>query len=350
MTRQFFFDAWHWLLLRSAAASKDQRIAEIAAKAIKEVAYHLERSRDWMHPPRRRHRGEPSPRAGRRRPLSGRTPASCSSPTRSTRHRRRRLAAGSRALRQPWLDLVGRTLSRGHPRPARPRCLDAAGRQARPAHRASGLPPGRDAVRPPRLSGSDLVTANGQPDPSVEQVWAWLGEVPDPEIPAVSVVDLGIVRDVRWERRRTRGHRHADLFRLPRHRLHLARDREALAGEGARRTSGWSGGSRRPGPPTGSPQAGRERAARLRHRPAGRQGGRPRRGSLARASRWRSPARAAAPTTPRGSASSARPRARRSTAAGRAWSPSTTSSATDGDLPSAHRHRHQARDPRFRSS
>ena len=35
--------------------------------------------------------------------------------------------------------------------------------------------------------------------PSVEQVWAWLGEVPDPEIPAVSVVDLGIVRDVRWE-------------------------------------------------------------------------------------------------------------------------------------------------------
>jgi ring-1,2-phenylacetyl-CoA epoxidase subunit PaaD len=28
------------------------------------------------------------------------------------------------------------------------------------------------------------------------QVWAWLGEVPDPEIPVISVVDLGIVRDV----------------------------------------------------------------------------------------------------------------------------------------------------------
>lgn len=35
--------------------------------------------------------------------------------------------------------------------------------------------------------------------PSVEQVWSWLGEVPDPEIPAVSVVDLGIVRDVAWD-------------------------------------------------------------------------------------------------------------------------------------------------------
>jgi ring-1,2-phenylacetyl-CoA epoxidase subunit PaaD len=35
--------------------------------------------------------------------------------------------------------------------------------------------------------------------PSVEQVWAWLDEVPDPEIPAISLVDLGIVRAVAWE-------------------------------------------------------------------------------------------------------------------------------------------------------
>ena len=35
--------------------------------------------------------------------------------------------------------------------------------------------------------------------PSIEQVWAWLGEVPDPEIPVISVVELGIVREVRWE-------------------------------------------------------------------------------------------------------------------------------------------------------
>lgn len=31
---------------------------------------------------------------------------------------------------------------------------------------------------------------------SVEQIWAWLDQVPDPEIPVISVVDLGIVRDV----------------------------------------------------------------------------------------------------------------------------------------------------------
>ncbi len=34
---------------------------------------------------------------------------------------------------------------------------------------------------------------------SEEQVWAWLGEVTDPEIPVISIVDLGIVRAVAWE-------------------------------------------------------------------------------------------------------------------------------------------------------
>jgi ring-1,2-phenylacetyl-CoA epoxidase subunit PaaD len=32
-----------------------------------------------------------------------------------------------------------------------------------------------------------------------ETVWSWLAAVPDPEIPVISVVDLGIVRDVAWE-------------------------------------------------------------------------------------------------------------------------------------------------------
>lgn len=30
----------------------------------------------------------------------------------------------------------------------------------------------------------------------VAQIWAWLGKVPDPEIPVISIVDLGIVRAV----------------------------------------------------------------------------------------------------------------------------------------------------------
>jgi ring-1,2-phenylacetyl-CoA epoxidase subunit PaaD len=39
---------------------------------------------------------------------------------------------------------------------------------------------------------------------SAEQVWAALDEIPDPEIPVVSLVDLGVVRDVAVEGERVR--------------------------------------------------------------------------------------------------------------------------------------------------
>jgi ring-1,2-phenylacetyl-CoA epoxidase subunit PaaC len=48
MARQFYFDAWHYLLLRELTGSKNARIAEIAAKGLKEVTYHLERSQEWV--------------------------------------------------------------------------------------------------------------------------------------------------------------------------------------------------------------------------------------------------------------------------------------------------------------
>ena len=46
--RQFYFDVWHRLLLEKLQHSSDARIAEIAAKALKEVTYHVERSGDWV--------------------------------------------------------------------------------------------------------------------------------------------------------------------------------------------------------------------------------------------------------------------------------------------------------------
>ena len=48
MARQFLFDVWHGLALGSLTLSRDERIAEIAAKAQKEAAYHVERSADWV--------------------------------------------------------------------------------------------------------------------------------------------------------------------------------------------------------------------------------------------------------------------------------------------------------------
>ncbi|MEO8738828.1 MAG: 1,2-phenylacetyl-CoA epoxidase subunit PaaC [Casimicrobiaceae bacterium] len=48
MARQFYYDAWHELLLDGLSRSSDARIGGIAAKAFKEVRYHVERSSDWV--------------------------------------------------------------------------------------------------------------------------------------------------------------------------------------------------------------------------------------------------------------------------------------------------------------
>ncbi len=54
-------------------------------------------------------------------------------------------------------------------------------RSSRPGHGASHL----ETEAPDQVRGG-----------SEAQVWDWLAEVSDPEIPVISVVDLGIVRDV----------------------------------------------------------------------------------------------------------------------------------------------------------
>jgi ring-1,2-phenylacetyl-CoA epoxidase subunit PaaD len=41
-----------------------------------------------------------------------------------------------------------------------------------------------------------MIDSLTRPDP--DQIRTWLEDVPDPEVPAVSVMDLGIVRDVQW--------------------------------------------------------------------------------------------------------------------------------------------------------
>ena len=48
LARQFLFDTWHYYLLEALQTSSDARIAAIASKAIKEVAYHARRSADLV--------------------------------------------------------------------------------------------------------------------------------------------------------------------------------------------------------------------------------------------------------------------------------------------------------------
>ena len=46
--RQFLFDSWHLEMLKALLVSSDTRVADIAAKAVKEVTYHQERSAETV--------------------------------------------------------------------------------------------------------------------------------------------------------------------------------------------------------------------------------------------------------------------------------------------------------------
>lgn len=47
IARQFLFDQFNYLLFSSLTESKDEQLAAISAKAIKEITYHLRRSKEW---------------------------------------------------------------------------------------------------------------------------------------------------------------------------------------------------------------------------------------------------------------------------------------------------------------
>ena len=49
------------------------------------------------------------------------------------------------------------------------------------------------------VAATAAMAAAAAPAPSLEAIWRALGAVPDPEIPVVSVVELGIVRGIEWE-------------------------------------------------------------------------------------------------------------------------------------------------------
>src|SRR5579875_959142 len=73
--------------------------------------------------------------------------------------------------------------------------MDAARRQAGDPYGKAGISARRDAISAAGVSGGAVVAAAS----SAAEVWKWLGEIADPEIPVLSITDLGIVRGVSWD-------------------------------------------------------------------------------------------------------------------------------------------------------
>src|SRR6266496_4300192 len=74
--------------------------------------------------------------------------------------------------------------------------LDAAGRPQRPAQRASRPSAERIAVAAARLSGDDMVTVTLGDHDLRQRAWNAAAQVVDPEIPVLTIADLGVLREV----------------------------------------------------------------------------------------------------------------------------------------------------------
>src|ERR1700760_2274884 len=74
--------------------------------------------------------------------------------------------------------------------------LDATGRPCRASQRASRPSPLRIAVVAAQLSGGDMVTAALDDAGLRQRAWDVVSRVVDPEIPVLTIADLGVLREV----------------------------------------------------------------------------------------------------------------------------------------------------------
>ena len=88
--------------------------------------------------------------------------------------------------------------------------------------------------------------------PSTAEVWDWLGQVPDPEIPVISLTDLGIIRDVAWDDDTLVVTVTPTYSGCPATAIINLDIEKALRDRGVDEADARSASSRRPGPPTGS--------------------------------------------------------------------------------------------------
>src|SRR4051812_1903415 len=86
-------------------------------------------------------------------------------------------------------------VARGDPGAAKKR-LDAARRPQRPAQRASRPSAQRIAVDAADISGCRMVIVNHSDAELRQRAWKAAAQVVDPEIPVLTIADLGVLREV----------------------------------------------------------------------------------------------------------------------------------------------------------
>ena len=203
--RQVLFAAYQLPLLQALAGSTDPEVAGIAAKGVKEVRYHLEHAAGWVI-----RLGDGTDESHRRTQAA--LDALWTYTGRTLRVRRGRPGRRRHRLRRGPGDGPRRVgahdrhrADRGDPRATHRRAPNGHG-SARRAQRTSRLSARGDAVPAPTAPRSGVVTASTVPGrPTVptggvtgrrDRAWTAAAAVTDPEIPVLTIADLGILRDV----------------------------------------------------------------------------------------------------------------------------------------------------------
>jgi ring-1,2-phenylacetyl-CoA epoxidase subunit PaaC len=110
IARQFYFDAWHFLLLQALQSSADLGVREISEKSLKEVRYHLDRSSGWVI---RLGDGTEKSHARIERAINALWPFTgemFEMDAVDIEMMDQQIACDLRALRDPWLNQVSKTL------------------------------------------------------------------------------------------------------------------------------------------------------------------------------------------------------------------------------------------------
>ena len=175
----------------------DTELAGIAAKALKEARYHVRHSGEWVVK-----LGDGTEESHRR------VAAALDELWRYTGELFAaddvdRLLAGAgvgvdpAALEPAWREIVSDVVRRGdaHAAARRGTCIAAAARDGTPSTSATCWPRCRSSRARTRGRSGDVA------QPPREALFELLDEVKDPEVPVLSIVELGIVRDVESTRR-----------------------------------------------------------------------------------------------------------------------------------------------------
>ena len=193
MARLLWFSAYQVELQTALTGSSDDVVAGVAGKALKEVRYHLDHASLWVVRLGDGTDGVAPPHAGRSRARAARTSPSSST---TTRRRSRPRASGSgccpRACTTPSSPACARVADEATLDPARRLAVALARRPRRHPLAAHGLPPRRDAAHRPVAPRRHVVMAVAV-ESAVAQA---ISRIPDPEVPVITIAELGILRDV----------------------------------------------------------------------------------------------------------------------------------------------------------